>query len=39
VADFRAHLSRQVAHVEMVNPARGKKLRIQFEQINCGASG
>ena len=39
VADFRAHLSGQVAHVEMVNPARGKKLRSQFEQINWGDSG
>jgi hypothetical protein len=39
VADFPAHLSGQVAHVEMVSPARGKKLRSQFEQINWGNSG
>ncbi len=39
LADFRAHLSGRVAHVEMVNPARGKKLRSQFERIKWGDSG
>jgi RNA-directed DNA polymerase len=32
--DFRAHLSGSVAHVETVNPARGRKLRLLFNRIN-----
>jgi hypothetical protein len=39
VADFRAHLSGRVAHVERVNPAHGKKLRSKFDQIRWGDSG
>jgi hypothetical protein len=33
VADFRAHLAGRVAHVAMLNSARGEKLRMQFERI------
>ncbi len=33
VADFRAHLAGRVAHVEMINPARGRKLRAEFGRI------
>ncbi|MBI2927964.1 MAG: RNA-directed DNA polymerase [Verrucomicrobia bacterium] len=33
VADFRAHLAGRVAHVEVINPARGRKLREGFERI------
>jgi hypothetical protein len=32
-ADFRAHLAGRVAHVVMLNPARGARLRALFEQI------
>ncbi len=32
--DFRAHLSGRVSHVETVNPARGRKLRLLFERID-----
>lgn len=38
VPAFRAHLLGQIAHVEMVNPERGKRLRSQFEQINWSGS-
>jgi hypothetical protein len=31
--DFRAHLAGRVAHVVMLNPARGARLRALFEQI------
>ena len=34
LADFRAHLLGQISHVENLNPARGKKLRNKFAQIN-----
>jgi hypothetical protein len=34
--DFRAHLAGQIAHIEMLNPARGKKLREQFQRIQWG---
>ena len=30
---FRSHLEGRVGFVEMVNPARGKRLRAIFEQI------
>jgi RNA-directed DNA polymerase len=32
-ADFRAHLLGRVAHVTMLNPARGGRLRSLFERI------
>ncbi|PRY03115.1 reverse transcriptase family protein [Paraburkholderia sp. BL25I1N1] len=32
-ADFRAHLAGRVAHVAMVNAARGAKLRALFERV------
>ncbi len=31
--DFRAHLSGRVSHIENVNPARGRKLRLLFDRI------
>jgi hypothetical protein len=31
--DFRSHLQGKVAFVEMINPAKGKRLRNIFEQI------
>ena len=31
--DFRAHLAGRVAHVAMLNPARGARLRALFERI------
>ena len=33
VSDFRAHLQGRVAHVQQVNPVRGRKLKILFDQI------
>jgi RNA-directed DNA polymerase len=39
LADFRAHLMGQISHVEMLNPARGKKLREKFQQINWDTAG
>jgi RNA-directed DNA polymerase len=32
--DFRSHLQGKVAFVEMVNPAKGKRLRATFERIH-----
>lgn len=32
-ADFRAHLGGMVAYVEMINPARGRRLRELFQRI------
>jgi hypothetical protein len=32
-ADFRAHLQGRVAHVAAVHPARGARLKRQFESI------
>jgi hypothetical protein len=31
--DFRAHLAGRVSFVEMINPNRGAKLRLIYEQI------
>jgi hypothetical protein len=31
--DFRAHLAGRVAHVAMLNPARGRRLQVLFERI------
>ena len=31
--DFRSHLLGRIAHVQMIHPARGVKLRSLFEQI------
>jgi hypothetical protein len=31
--DFRAHLAGRIAHVAMLNPARGRRLQALFEQI------
>jgi len=31
--DFHSHLRGQVAFVEMINPAKGRRLRELFEQI------
>ena len=36
VADFQAHLSGRIAHVEMINPTRGKRLRERFKRIAWG---
>ncbi len=33
MADFRAHLEGRVGFVEMINPAKGNRLRVLFEQI------
>ena len=33
VADFQAHLAGRIAHVEMINPTRGKRLREKFQRI------
>jgi retron-type reverse transcriptase len=33
VADFRAHLAGRVAHAARLNPERGRKLSLLFEQI------
>ena len=33
-ADFRSHLSGRVSHLETVNPARGRKLRLLFDRID-----
>jgi RNA-directed DNA polymerase len=33
-ADFRAYLAGRVAYVAMINPARGRRLRMLFEQIH-----
>jgi RNA-directed DNA polymerase len=33
VGDFRAHLAGRIAHVELLNAARGRKLRQQFDLI------
>jgi hypothetical protein len=30
---FRAHLEGRIAFVEMINPAKAKRLRVIFEQI------
>ncbi len=32
-ADFRLHLLGRIEHVQCVNPARGAKLRVEFERI------
>jgi hypothetical protein len=32
--DFRSHVQGKVAFVEMVNPAKGKRLRATFERIH-----
>jgi retron-type reverse transcriptase len=32
-ADFRAHLAGRVAHVAMLNPARGRRLQALFDRI------
>jgi RNA-directed DNA polymerase len=34
--DFRAHLAGQIAHIEMLNPVRGRKLRERFNLICWG---
>jgi hypothetical protein len=34
VADFRAHLAGRIAHVTMLNPARGQKLQKEFDRID-----
>lgn len=34
IPDFRAHLAGRVAHVEMIDPGRGRKLRARFERID-----
>ena len=36
VADFCSHLAGRIAHVRMVNPAKGEKLRGIFERIEWG---
>ena len=33
IEDFRAHLAGRIAHVAMLNPARGRKLGEEFERI------
>jgi hypothetical protein len=33
IPDFAAHLAGRIAHVGMLNPARGEKLRREFERI------
>jgi hypothetical protein len=33
VPDFPAHLAGRIAHISMLNPARGRKLRSMFERI------
>jgi RNA-directed DNA polymerase len=33
---FRAHLEGRIAFLEMINPAKGQRLRSLFEQINWG---
>ena len=38
-ADFRAYLGGRVAHVAMINPSRGARLRALFERINWGEAG
>jgi hypothetical protein len=32
-ADFRAHLAGRIAHVAHLNPDRGRRLRLLFEQV------
>jgi len=32
--DFRAHLRGRIAHIEILNPKRGQKLRAQFQEID-----
>jgi hypothetical protein len=32
-SDFRAHLAGRVAHVTMLNPARGDRLQALFDRI------
>lgn len=39
VANFQAHLAGRIAHVEMINPSRGKRLREKFQRIDWTASG
>ncbi|MEO8426333.1 MAG: reverse transcriptase domain-containing protein [Verrucomicrobiota bacterium] len=39
VANFKAHLAGRIAHVDMINPTRGKRLREEFERIDWMASG
>jgi RNA-directed DNA polymerase len=34
--DFRAHLSGRVAFVEMIHPAKGRRLRALLDQIRWG---
>ncbi len=36
--DFRAHLQGRIAHLELLNPPRGQKLRALFERIEWGES-
>ena len=36
IEDFRAHLAGRVEHAEMLNAARGRKLRAVFERIGWG---
>lgn len=38
-ADFRAHLAGRVAFVESLNPARGRRLRLLFDQISWPSDG
>jgi hypothetical protein len=33
IVDFRMHLAGRIAHLEMLNPPRGQKLRNEFEKI------
>jgi hypothetical protein len=34
IADFAAHLRGRIAHVAQLNPARGRKLLVLFEQVD-----
>jgi hypothetical protein len=36
-ADLRAHLLGRISHVAVVNPARGRKLRLLFDRIEWAA--
>jgi len=38
VPTFHAHLAGRIAHVESINPARGRKLRAVFERIDWTAA-
>lgn len=37
--EFRGHLEGRVAFIEMINPAKGRRLRRLFEQVEWGGQG